>query len=158
MIARGVTRTVLLVGPVAVKFPGGYGISDGPHNMALSWLRGWLANQSEWQQRHRPDVADVLFTFGHVALIMRRGKPVPLEAAGAWDDVEAVNLGRMGYSAEESKPSSWAEFNGDWKLIDFDRSWHQDQRGLIGRLYWGWQERLARQWSRLPPPNWGSTD
>ncbi len=136
-VARGVTRSVLVTRRVAVKVP-------SVKNRRV--LRGWLANRSEWKQRRRPDVARPLVTFGHVAVVFRAADAVPSERT--WSMQRHVLI-RDGYSREEAKASSWGRFGGAWRLIDFDRAWHHP-RGVVGGLYFGREERLARKWSRLP--------
>jgi hypothetical protein len=129
-VRRGVTRVVFVGRRWAVKMP----------SVGYAWgVRGWLANRSEWRQRRRRGVARPVLTLGHVVLVM----PVA-ERIGRWDSVAG--------EGDEAKPSSWGWF-GDrgWLLVDFDRAWEQDDRGWVGGLYYGRQERLARRWSNLPP-------
>jgi hypothetical protein len=129
-VIHGTSRTVLLVDRWALKLP--WGLCHQP-------LRGWLANRSEWHQRHRPDVCPAVFTFGHVVLVMPR-------AEERWHD----ELEGYSYTGDEAKGDSWGRFGDRWLLIDYDRSWEADDRGLVGRMYWGNQERLARKWMKLP--------
>lgn len=140
ILGSGVTRTVHKVGPWAVKRPGGWG---GYRPAAL--LRGWLANRSEWKQRHRPDVARPRWTLFYIV----QGYPIGrLPDQYLFDLLVSGWLRACGYSAEEAKPSSWAYFDRP-RLIDSDRAW-QHPRGIIGAIYYGNQERLARKWMRLP--------
>jgi hypothetical protein len=127
-VVHGVNRTVVLAGRWAFKLP--WGLGRVP-------VRGWLANRSEWRQRTRPDVCRPRWTLGHVVLVMPRAEEI-------WGE----DLDGYFYSGDEAKADSWGRFGDRWALIDFDRSW--DDRGFIGRLYWGNQERLARKWMKLP--------
>lgn len=134
-LGRGCTRYVLGIGPYAIKLPWGY---------TRSLLRGWLANRSEWRQRHRPDVATPIATLGHLVLVYRRAEqPISDEW---WEANVRPWLART-YSAEESKSCSWGLTADGWRLIDFDRAWHPDDRGLVGGVYYGRQERMARRWA-----------
>jgi hypothetical protein len=132
-LGKGVTRTVWRVGRWAVKVPN------------RGWLvRGYLANQSEWHQRHRPDVNRPTATLFHLALVA----PLADQLRDPRDDQWHLERNAEGYSDEESKPQSWGLFGGRWLLLDFDQAWRQPRRGLVGRAYYGNQERLARKWMR----------
>lgn len=130
---HGVNRSVVLVGRWAFKLPWGLGHSP---------VRGWLANRSEWRQRLRPDVCPPRWTLAHIVLVMPRANEVSENMRPDYD----------GLDGDEAKPSSWGRFSDEWLLIDFDRSWEPDDRGFVGALYWGRQERLARRWAELPDP------
>lgn len=141
----GVTRLVLLVGPYAVKVPRW-------HNRRF-WagpLRGWLANRSEWKQRRRDGVNRPLLTLGHVAAVYRRAV-----AVGASDPERAPSFARRvvvdedgeRLDCEESKGSSWGWFEDRWLLIDYDKA-YEPPRGVVGGVYYGRQERMARRWMR----------
>jgi hypothetical protein len=125
-VAHGVNRTVLLAGRWAFKLP--WGLGHVP-------VRGWLANRSDWRQRARPDVCRPLWT---LVLVMPRAEQL-------W----SRDLDGYAYEGDETKANSWGRFGDHWLLIDYDRSWDAHDRGLIGRAYWGNQERLARKWSKL---------
>lgn len=127
MIAHGITRTVLLVGPWAVKVP------SARHRMIV---RGWLGNRSEWIQRWRSDVNPPLVTLGYLVNVYRRADWTGAGCEGLPD----------GYDGDEAKPSSWGRFPSGWLLIDYDRAW-QAPHGLVGRVYYGRQERMARRWA-----------
>lgn len=109
----------------------------------MGWVRGWLANRSEWQQRHRPDVARPIATFLHLAVVYPRA-----DALAPSCDQWQRTMVTVGYRPEEAKPSSWGRFGGGWRLVDFDRAW-QYPRGWVGGLYYWNQERLGRKWSKL---------
>lgn len=155
IVRRGVTRTVFVGPRWAVKVPRLQ--MDRPSgwravHSEIGWVvRGWLANRSEWRQRHRADVARPVLTFGHFAVVF----PAAIEVGddrltdpgpGPWVGFEDIEDGRR---RDELKPSSWGRFPDGWRIIDFDRAWDQNGRGIIGSLYFGNQERLARKWSKL---------
>lgn len=146
IVRRGTNRTVVLAGEWAFKLPWGRGRSP---------VRGWLANRSEWRQRLRPDVCRARCTLGHVVLVMPRcvctaadmlehGDQYPPSFA-LW--VKAL-IGCPD-DTDETKPCSWGWFGHRWLLIDFDRAYDEDDRGLVGGLYYWHQERLARRWEHL---------
>jgi hypothetical protein len=158
-VRRGVTRAVVVGRRWVVKFPRLQLFSRSPEtriaHSRLGWAtRGWLANRSEWRQRHRPDVAQPVLTLGHLAVVF------PAAARVGGDDIAGPWLDPHGRRDDECKPDSWGLFPDGWRIIDFDHSWEEDDRGVVGRLYYGRQERLARQWG-LPPwwkPGPGATD
>ena len=124
LVRRGVTRTVFLTCRWAVKVPGGYG---------GMLVRGWLANRSEWRQRHRRRVCRPVLSLLHFVLVMPRAQHVgwidDSQQTGPWD----------GCRGDKAKPSSWGWFGDRYLLIDYDLSWRVD-RGIIGGIYFGWQE------------------
>jgi hypothetical protein len=128
VVRSGVTRIVLLTPRYAFKLPRGY--------------RGVLANESEWSQRHRPDVNSPLRSPLHLVQISRRAEK--LFPGGTWAEEREAE----GYSQEEAKSHSWGRFGDRWLLIDFDRAW-AEPRGLLARPYYARQERLARKWMKL---------
>lgn len=132
----GVTRTVYRCGRWAVKVPGGQG---------RRLVRGWLANQSEWRQRHRADVARPWLTLAHVVLVM----PVADRAADDtwWEEHARPWLTAAGYSDEESKSSSWGLFGRRWLLVDFDRASDHPRTAAAAVYYW-LQERPYRRMAR----------
>lgn len=143
-VGKGVTRTVWSLGPNwVVKIP--------------NWgclVRGYLANQSEWRQRHRPDVAPPVLSIFNVALIMGRAERnllTHVERIGPPADIQITEDGVDGHRGDEAKLCSWGYYpESGWRLIDYDRAWDPDQRSPItGRLYYWNQERLARKWSKL---------
>jgi hypothetical protein len=84
-------------------------------------------------------VARVRASLGHVVLVMARADAV-------WPESYRHGTGLEG---DERKGSSWGRFGSTWLLIDFDRAW-EEPRGVVGALYYGRQERLARRWMALP--------
>lgn len=149
----GVTRRVFLAGRWAVKVPRVHLVERTPgahivHGWAGWALRGWLANRSEWRQRRRPDVARPVLTLAHVVLVFPRADEVgddrTEDVPGPWSGHEDIEDGR---ERDERKPSSWGRFAGQWLIIDFDRAWESADRGIIGGVWFGYQERQARKWA-----------
>lgn len=143
-LRRGTSRTVLLAGPWAFKIA--YGQMRNP-------VRGWLANRSEWRQRSRPVVCRPICTLGHVVLVMPRAEFRGIERpfADAFTPCPPMVPGlKDSDDRDEMKLDSWGWFGDRWLLIDYDRCWGPDDRGLVGRIYWWNQERLGRKWAKLP--------
>lgn len=133
-VRRGVTRTVYLWGRWAFKVPGGY----GNHG-----LRGWLANRSEWRRRKGRRKCRPVATLLHFVLVMPRAERVAeFGEPGPWDGK---------HCGDARKASSWGRFGGEWLQLDYDLSWCQRDRGLVGALYYGMQERRARRLMGEPP-------
>jgi hypothetical protein len=152
IVRKGITRIVFVGRRWAIKMPRRY-----DSRFWLWWVRGWLANQSEWRQRDRPDVARPVFTLFHIALVF----PAAIEVGndkieggrivggpGPWLTFEerCLSFEERDDHADEMKPSSWGRFADGWKIIDFDRAWHSNHRSLAGKLYYERQERMARRW------------
>lgn len=140
-VCRGVTRTVFVGRRWVVKVPRIHWSLSPEMGTAPWWCfaRAWLANRSEWRQRDRTGVARPVLTFGHLAVVFPAAFRVAPDdgEVGPWCD----------HSGDEGKGSSWGYFPGEgWLLIDYDRAWEQDDRGLVGGIYYGRQERLARKW------------
>lgn len=80
VVRSGVTRTVILIGPWAIKTIPLHGHGPlGPRAWKPMWrwlVEGWRCNRSEWCQRARPDVNPPLVTFGHLALVFRRADQI----------------------------------------------------------------------------------
>lgn len=127
----GVTRVVMLTRRWAIKVP-----------QPDYFLRGWLANQSEWHQRRRLDVEPPRVSVFHFILVSRRALQV-----GAWDPDEFVHDDDE-TRADERKGSSWGLFPEGWRLVDFDRMW--ERRSPLAKLYCWNEDRKARKWLRLP--------
>lgn len=144
-IGQGVTRTVYGTRRFAFKVPR---LRDGWRDWPLNVVRGILANESEWHNRHRRDVATPCVSLFHIVLVMPRA-----DSVGNWDpeDAESAPIFQLGYDHEELKGDSWGCFDGVWLLIDFDES-HREPRSLLGHWYWGRQERMAREWIGLASP------
>jgi hypothetical protein len=154
VVTTGITRVVLLVGPVALKFPRPRWDGDREYGNrpGRTFLRGWLANQSEWRQRHRHDVVTPLATVAHLVLVMPRADYVgtlTMETACwvPWPVGAEAAAAEMQSRGDEIKPSSWGRFGQKWLLIDFDRAWEPALQGRLGRLYYRRQQRLAARWA-----------
>jgi hypothetical protein len=141
LVTTGVTRSVVLTPRWAIKLPWG---------LMHSIIRGWLANRSEWRQRDEPGVCRPIFTLAHLVLVMPRADEVGddtdwdnlLPNSGPWDRFDLDQ-------GDSAKPSSWGRFGDEWVLIDFEKAWDVADRGWVGRLYYGRQERLARKWTTM---------
>lgn len=121
----GVTRTVILVDRWAIKIP------KPSYQLGV---HGWLANQSEWRQRRRPDVNPPLLTLFHFATAYRRADELAERQYGPkGNEWPTAHYAEQGYFGDEGKGSSWGRFDDRWLLIDYDR-WPLT-RGLVGRLY-----------------------
>lgn len=138
MVRQGTCRTVVLTDRWAFKLP--WGLGRNP-------VRGWLANRSEWRQRDRLKVCRPRCTFAHLVLVMPRAICTGVDMWGA--DEELSEELESHFSSDERKASSWGLFEEGWLLVDYDRCYQAQDRGLVGRLYWGNQERLARKWAQL---------
>lgn len=145
----GVTRFVLLTRRWAIKVPRVYlprpELDRGLLRPVDDFVRGWLANRSEWVQRRRRDVNPPVHTLAFFVSVYRRADAlVHPRFAEAWEEDHA----EIGYSYEERKASSWGRVGDRWLLIDYDRAW-AEPRGFVGGIYYRRQERAARQWAEL---------
>jgi hypothetical protein len=148
LVKHGVTRAVLLIGRYAIKVP-----------KRDRFVRGWLANRSEWRLGQHPRVNTPLITIGHFVLVFERADAVADDRifGGPWEELEG----------DDGKSDSWGMFKNlieddresrhpcfrdhpGWRLIDFEEAYHPPW-GLVGGLYYGVLERYrAWKWSRLP--------
>lgn len=138
VVRHGTCRTVVLTQNWAFKLP--WGLAHNP-------VRGWLANRSEWRQRNRPKVCRPRLSVGHVVLVLPRAICTGVELWGA--DAQLGEELEPHFTSDERKASSWGLFEEGWLLVDYDRCYEPQDRGVVGRLYWGNQERLARKWAQL---------
>lgn len=126
LIRRGATRTVLLVGPWAVKVPSLRGVHPGGARGRLaSFARGLLANQSEavwhdyagWQGQVAPVLASWLLG---VVQVYPRCEPVPV------DDLDRycgdVPLPVLVPSPGDVKSDNFGLLNGRLVFVDYDMS------------------------------------
>lgn len=125
-IKYGTTRTVLLIGRLAIKLP-----------VWVEWrlfLYGLLGNMQEarwWREmpESRAIMCPVLFTIpGGFLTVMRRATPVTVEewmeqsADGrSWYD-EARNL----CIPVEDKPDSWGRIDGRIVAVDYGSNYHSE--------------------------------
>lgn len=143
IVRSGVTRNVILTKRYAIKVPCRRWGSRAPWKWIGPLVRGWLANQSEWRQRHRRRVNPPLFTLFHFATWYRRAEEV-----STWDTDNAPQATMRRYRVEERKGSSWGRFGRRWLLIDYDRCWERPW-GLVARFYYWPQERMFRKWAKV---------
>lgn len=132
----GVTRIVIVGRRYAVKIP----------NYRHGFIRGWLANQSEWQQRNRPDALTPRFSLLHLILVF----PVawcPTEEDFAACPVAEGSGPWLTYTGDEAKTSSWGWYHHECLLIDYDRAW--DRVSLSAWFYYKLQDRKGRRWAKL---------
>lgn len=158
----GITRVVLLTKRLAIKTPQVRNRTDFDRTGINAFVRGWLANRSEWKQRHRYGINPPLGTIGYVVNLYLRGDdldPSNDHQEWQWDDEKmdwsdewfaelATHANTYGFNGDEFKPSSWKQFGGRWLLIDYDRAWAKP-RGLVGWWYYGLQKKNARRWADL---------
>lgn len=83
-VARGATRTVLLVGRWAVKVPRCRLTLPHRTSRLHSFVRGWAANLSELEHRQIPGVAPVLWTLAGVVSIYPRAEPLRSDDDLSW--------------------------------------------------------------------------
>lgn len=135
-LTSGITRIAIIGRKYVVKIP----------NVRYNFWRGWIANQSEWQQRDRADALRPLATLFHVFALYPKAW-CPTEEDFAACPVAEGSIPGIDYTGDEEKVTSWGEYRGEWLLIDFDRSW--ERRSRIAKLYYANQDRKSRKWARL---------
>lgn len=116
-ITAGITRTVFLVGNVAIKVPcARYGWEK--------WLRGLLANMQEraWAKANYPELCPILFSdpLGFVVIMPRcdiLARPLtPMEYHRFFEDIYP----QRGYRIpSENKPDSFGYLNGRLVAVDY---------------------------------------
>lgn len=112
-VTEGISRTVFLVGPYAIKVPcGRYGWEK--------WLRGLLANMQErrfgrlgWEGVCPVLLADPL----GLVVVMPRCRPVPGYFTDSYYE-RLINRGDYRIPAE-NKPDSWGILNGKTVAVDY---------------------------------------
>lgn len=120
LVRRGITRTVLLAGPWAVKVPSLRPYGQGLRGLLWSLSRGIQANLSEaamcaWEET-RPDLCPVRWSLaGGLINVYPRCGPLPLERAG-----EARPLPFCG----DRKPENLGVLRGRVVWLDYDGSWN----------------------------------
>jgi hypothetical protein len=117
----GLTRTVILIGPYAIKVPTiRYGIP--------MWCRGVLANESEHEWSSVDGVNPVLWSLGALVNVYRRAQPVGPDWVGrkhpAFDAAryDALTPGFM--PAGDRKPDNLGIVGGRVLWVDYDSSWN----------------------------------
>jgi hypothetical protein len=123
IVRSGITRTVLLVGRYAIKFPTLRGGSARKHSRLRFFCHGVLANLSEleWHEYFGDAVAPVLWSMGGLVNVYPRCEPfVSFEddpAGRALDDVPSViDDVRIG----DLKHDNLGYLNGRAVWIDYD--------------------------------------
>lgn len=146
-LGSGSTRHVYRIGKYAVKVPN---LNKRPTRWRGMFLRGVLANRSEWKQRKRHDVVRPLATLFWIIQVYPKVDPIPDISWNFWDKTVRKDLIEAGYSKEESKPSSWcfgpnipvlssrASLPPRYLLIDYDRCWDEPM-GWLGK-YQEWRD------------------
>jgi hypothetical protein len=117
----GLTRTVILVGPLAIKVPTiRYGLP--------MWCRGLLANESEREWSSVDGVNPVLWSLRNLLNVYRRAEPVGPECVGRKHDrydperYDALTPGFM--PAGDRKPDNLGIVRGRVVWVDYDSSWN----------------------------------
>jgi hypothetical protein len=119
-VRRGVTRTVLLVGPWAVKFPSLCAHGDGLRGVLWSFARGLSANCSEelWTRSGQDGICPVRWSLAGLVNVYRRCEPASDELS---EDVYAA-IGFTG--AADKKPANLGWLDGTLVWVDYDQSWN----------------------------------
>lgn len=147
-LGSGSTRHVYGLHKWAIKVPN---LNKRPTRWRGMFLRGVLANRSEWKQRHRDDVVKPLFTFFWIAQVYPKVDLIPEFMWESWDLCHRPSLIDQGYRYDECKPSSWATVWSPWcgfpsnparavnlRLLDYDRCWDEPM-GILGK-YQEWRD------------------
>jgi hypothetical protein len=121
IIRGGLTRTVILIGPFAIKVPTfRYGLP--------MWCRGVLANQSEREWSSVDGVNPVLWSLWSLVNVYRRAQPVGPEWVGRKHDrydatrYDALTPGFM--PAGDRQPGNLGIVRGRVVWVDYDSSWN----------------------------------
>ena len=142
IVRDGVTRTVILAGRYAIKFP----------STRYSWrlfLRGLLANMNErdiwrwsgvadWTGVPRNLLARVIWVCpGGWFLVMERADRILTEEEYDWDLFEAAKKSKPPIS--DLKPDNIGIFGSNRKIIDYGEGWttvefEHERRGTLGLL------------------------
>lgn len=123
-VRRGITRTVLLVGRWAAKFPSLRTHDAGLRGLLWSLARGVLANQSEaewsgYEAWRHSGYAPVRWSlFGGVINVYPRCVPV----VGELTEEDYASTGIIG--PMDSKPDNVGLLNGRLVWLDYDQNWN----------------------------------
>lgn len=116
-VHRGITRTVLVVGRWAVKFPSLRAYDRGARGVLWSVTRGIQANLSELEWSGSPGVCPVRWSLAGVVNVYPRADRLPDGAHIDWD--------RIGFLGPvDRKEPNVGRLNGQPVMIDFDMSWN----------------------------------
>lgn len=141
MIRHGITRTVLLAGPWAIKVPSLRAYGEGARGVLWSFSRGIQANhsESEWSgylnDAPEPVVCPVRWSLlGGLINVYPRCSPIPLRPDGE----PAIPLPpRDRLPLGDDKPSNFGLLNGQPVWIDYDVSYNgcpHDPGGVARKL------------------------
>jgi hypothetical protein len=117
-IARGVSRTVLLVGRWAVKIPSLRTNGQGVFGVAWSFSRGLQANLSERTWSGVDGVCPVLWSLAGLVNIYPR-----CQSVDAFDG-DYGSIGAPFLPAGDRKPQNLGLLDGRIVWIDYDGSWN----------------------------------
>jgi hypothetical protein len=117
-IRRGITRTVVLVGRWALKFPSLRAYGDGPRGVVWSITRGIQANLSEITWTGSPGVCPVVWSLAGLVNLYPRCEPVLTEPT----EEEYSATGVLGPTDRKASNVGWLKGRLVW--IDYDMSWN----------------------------------
>lgn len=117
-VRRGITRTVLLVGPWAIKLPSLRAHGHGLRGALWSVSRGILANLSETDWASEPGVCPVRWSLAGVVNVYPRCEPIERELT----DDEYTAIGFAG--PVDKKPPNVGLLNGRMVWLDYDQNWN----------------------------------
>lgn len=122
IVRRGITRTVLLVGRWAIKFPSLRAHGDGIRGVLWSWTRGVQANLSECDWAGSPGICPVSWSLAGLVNIYPRCDPVI-------EDLPEQDYRSIGFLGPvDPKPHNVGMLNGRLVWIDYDMSWNDCRR------------------------------
>jgi len=119
-VRRGVTRTVLLVGPWAIKVPSLCSHNTGIRGVAWSLARGLSANLSEAEWSGQPGLCPVRWSLAGIVNVYPRCEPASEELTE--DVYEAVGFPYTG--PMDKKPANLGWLNGKLVWVDYDMNWN----------------------------------
>ena len=117
-VHRGISRTVLLIGPWAVKLPSLRSNGDGVTGVMWSVTRGIQANLSEQSWSGSPGVCPVAWSAAGLVNIYPRCQPVTHEPS----EQEYEAIGALG--PVDRKPQNVGWLGGRLVWVDYDMSWN----------------------------------
>jgi hypothetical protein len=117
-IRRGVTRTVLLAGPWAVKIPSLRAYNRGLPGLLWSITRGIQANLSEREWSTSPGVCPVRWSIVGLLNIYPRCTPITHEPTDS--EYDAIGF----HGPTDRKPHNVGWLAGRLVWVDYDMSWN----------------------------------
>jgi hypothetical protein len=121
-IARGLTRTVLLVGPWAIKVPSIRSRGQGVEGVLWSLTRGIQANLSERNWSTWPGVCPVRWSLAGLVNIYPRCAPV--DRPDDEIDYDALDFP----NPSDRKAANVGVLDGALVWVDYDTSWNDCRR------------------------------